>query len=331
MCARRAALPLGGGASYPPPVRRPLPRCLASVVVSIVLVSAAVLAPRVGFAETEGEALFRRGVEAFEKQDYAAACPLFEQSFDSGHAASARYMLGQCEEKQGHLVVARTHYDWVAHDDKAKKDVRDHATENIASLDARIARLVLDLGATPPAGASVEVDGVKIEDVGGPILVDPGTHDVVATAPGRAPKTQKVTAADGASVPVKVEFGELRKDSTTPEEPSVVHPLRVPGWILFGVGAAGLVGAGVTGGVILSECAGLSHCPSTASAEGPVKTDGHVKLEIANGVLWAVGGAIAATGLSLVIADVVTGGTTREKASVSLRLHPAGLDLVGQF
>lgn len=308
-------------------------RHLSCAVASALLILVPVLAPSECRAETEGESLFRQGVEAFEKQDYASACPLFDRSFEAGHAASARYMLGQCEEKRGHLVAARAHYDWVAHDDQAKQDVRDHATENIAALDARIARVTLELGADAPAKPKIEIDGVEVEDLSKPWPVDPGEHRVVARAAGRADKNQTVTAAEGATVSFKVTFGDPIVEKPVRVEPVVTHPLRVPGWVLFGIGAAGLVGAGITGGVILSECGGLSDCPSMPGADGGarVKTDGQVQLEVANGVLWVAGGALVATGLSLIIADQVTGGSVRESARVSVRVGVGAVELAGRF
>src|SRR5512142_799528 len=103
----------------------------------LLLLSPAVLAqPRDPAA---ADRLFKEGREAFDKGDYATACPKFAESQKADPAPGTILNLALCEERQGKVANARGHVVELL----AQLDVKDDrvpiAKELFNKLDARVA------------------------------------------------------------------------------------------------------------------------------------------------------------------------------------------------
>jgi hypothetical protein len=132
----------------------------------------------------------------------AEACPKFAaaQRLDPGMATQFR--LAECYEKIGQLASAWANYVEVADAAKAakSKDREAFARKRATALESRLSRLTIIV---PPAlttlqGLEIKRDGslVDIALWGTAIPVDPGEHEVVATAPGKKPWLGKGTAPE---------------------------------------------------------------------------------------------------------------------------------------
>src|SRR6185295_14702479 len=77
------------------------------------------------------EALFSAGREAFEKGDYATACPKFEESHRLDPGAGALINLAACREKLGKLASAWESWQqalrWLGPDDERRAGVEQRA------------------------------------------------------------------------------------------------------------------------------------------------------------------------------------------------------------
>jgi hypothetical protein len=161
------------------------------------------------------QSLFDQAREAMEAGHVDDACPKFAESQRLDPAGGTLLNLALCYEKQGKIASA-----WGAFEDAivvARKDGRaDRVTlaqEHIATLKPQLSRLTLRVSDATP-GLVVKLDGRRIERAvwGAPIPLDPGSHDVEASAPGRTPWTQRVELS-AASGDKSIEVPELLSQS----------------------------------------------------------------------------------------------------------------------
>jgi serine/threonine-protein kinase len=242
-----------------------------SLVFACVLLSAA--AARAQDNSGAAHALFDEAKRLYDKGDFAAACAKFRASLDLENGLGTRLALATCYERAGRTASAWAEFrDAAAMAGRAggaeaarEKFARDHA----AALEGRLVRLVINA----PAGVLVKRDGapVPIASLAIAVPVDPGLHDLTASADGYEPWSQKVTVGP---VPLTtVTVPPLRKieappppietnppPNPPPPQPPPIEPAPpvVPApataaeggtptlrYVGYGVGAAGLVLVGV--------------------------------------------------------------------------------------
>ncbi|MFT3923838.1 MAG: carboxypeptidase-like regulatory domain-containing protein [Myxococcales bacterium] len=226
--------------------------------------------------------LFQRGRKALLEQRYAEACPLLEESQRLDPAGGTLLNLALCHENLGQTATAWTEY----HDALAiarherRSDRAEFALAHIASLEARLSRLVIEAELPLAEGLVIERDGTVLNASvwGEPMPVDPGVHSVRARAPGYVTFEQSVTMADaGDTQTVRVPVLALvpppepppappvvalpEPPAEIPEEPSVQLPpepkpapappppawKRRLAWSMFAVSLASAITATVTG------------------------------------------------------------------------------------
>jgi hypothetical protein len=186
-----------------------------------VLVVAAVASARVFVAEAASasnpedaalaEELFRQAKAAMEAEQWEEACPKLGESFRLDPAGGTMLTLALCHESQGRTAAAWAEFGEAL--SFAKRDGRANresiARERMDALRPQLVRLrVVVASATAGiAGLVLKRDGIEIKrpawDVAAP--VDPGEHEIEATAPGYEPFRTKVRATtEGATVAVAV-------------------------------------------------------------------------------------------------------------------------------
>jgi hypothetical protein len=130
------------------------------------------------------------------------ACPKFAASQRLDPGMATQFRLAECYEKTGQLASAWANYVEVA--DAAKgaksKDREAFARKRAAALEPRLSRLtiVVPSALTTLPGLEIKRDGSLVDNAlwGTAIPVDPGEHEVVATAPGKKPWQGKGTATE---------------------------------------------------------------------------------------------------------------------------------------
>ena len=170
--------------------------------------------------------LFSEGRELFDQGQYELACGKFESSQRLSPGAGTLFNLAMCWQKLGRTASAWARFlDAASFARQARQSGREQEARRLAAeLAPKLAHLTISAQATPK-GLEVTRDGIRLDrgawDTALP--VDPGPHEVVATAPGRLPFSQTVQVEDGEHASLSIP--EL---SLVPAPPADPPPLAPP-------------------------------------------------------------------------------------------------------
>jgi len=234
---------------------------------------------------TLAESLFDQAKQLMASGDYASACPKLEESQRLDPGGGTLLNLALCHEQEGKIATAWAEFKVAS--SAAKRDGREDriaaAEEHILALRPKLPWLTLQVE-TPAEGQEVAVDGTVLRNAAwsAPLSVDPGTHDVRATAQGRMPWSTKVNLSVAEQQTVRVPALKLEPVAAAaavqpppPHEPSLTasdHSVRrTIGWASLGTGVA-FVGIGTYFGIrtITTKHQSDELCPtnSTCSDRG---------------------------------------------------------------
>jgi tetratricopeptide (TPR) repeat protein len=195
------------------------------------------------------------------------ACLKLEESQKLRSGIGTQFNLAECYEKTGRLASAWALYQSVANETQALGQTEREAVarQRAAALEARLGRLTLEVSA-PVDGLALELDGVTLhpDRWSAATPLDPGTHQVSASAPGHetwqgvavipdaaARVTLQVPALTPSARPKRpapsVEPKAQRRASTPTDQPTRSVVARRMPYIVGGVGAAGVVIGGLFG------------------------------------------------------------------------------------
>ncbi|HTV22330.1 MAG TPA: PEGA domain-containing protein [Polyangiaceae bacterium] len=140
-------------------------------------------------------ALFAEGRSLMDDERYAEACPKFEESLRLDHGMGTQFNLAHCWEKLGRTASAWALFLDVAAAAKAGNQQQREAAarERAKALEPRLTRLRIDMP-NAPSEAKVERDGQDVGKAawGMAVPVDPGSHVVRVSAPGKAPWSDQI-------------------------------------------------------------------------------------------------------------------------------------------
>jgi hypothetical protein len=260
------------------------------------------------------EVLFKDGNALAAAGKYAEACPKLAESQRLEPAVGTQFNLADCYEHLGKTATAFALFNDVAHIARAagKFERERSAKDRASALVSRLARLRLNVTAPAP-GEEIRIDGAVVPrdkwSAGEPI--DPGAHQIVASAPSRTSWTGSVDSAEG-------KIGELTVPELIDPSPKPGTPLdgggkpasstqRTIAIALGGVGVAGLAVGAIAGAMAISSrskaeeaCPEATYhfrCPTNESTDdwnaatsaGNVSTVGFILGGVAlaaAGVLW---------------------------------------------
>lgn len=209
-------------------------------------------------------ALFEEGTQALDKGDWEVACPNFLASFALKPKATTLVNIAKCHAHAGKLTLAADDYRraLVLNEETAtparKKELADFMGEALRALEARMARLRIEVKAPPP-DLRVTRDGEPLPEgaLRAPIPLDPGEHVIVASAPGRKAVSLHVKAAEGESHSMVIELPPDVAPPPRPQAPGLPPPDwaqprpsppglagGAPAWAWVG-GALGIAAGGV--------------------------------------------------------------------------------------
>jgi hypothetical protein len=133
-------------------------------------------------------ALFAEGRSLMDDERYAEACPKFEESLRLDHGMGTQFNLAHCWEKVGRTASAWALFLDVAAAARASNQPKREAVarERAAVLEPKLTRLRIQVS-DPAPDTKVERDGHDVGKAawGTGVPVDPGTHVVRVTAPGK--------------------------------------------------------------------------------------------------------------------------------------------------
>lgn len=215
-----------------------------------------------GNSSALAEQLFNQGRDLVKANQWAEACPKFEASLRYDPVLGTRLNLATCYEHIGKLASAWGLYRESIELAKKAGDTKraEYAQKQAAALEPRLPKLAISAPARPPAGFVVKRDETTVDAgaLGVALYVDPGTHQVTASAPGFETFTVTVNVAEGKTETIAVPNLAPRPaapaapsaDQPAPAEPAGPAPAgsipRSRKVLAFGLGGAGAVAVGVS-------------------------------------------------------------------------------------
>jgi hypothetical protein len=201
-----------------------------------------------GHDPAAAESLFRDGRAAAQRGDWEAACPKLRESQRLDPAPGTLLNLADCEEHRGKVATAWQLFRQVVDSVPANDDRSPIAAKRAAALEKRLPHMTVRLVGQAPAGVKVTRNDVELSEasLGSALPVDPGAYTVTVSAPGRATTTSSVTIAEGASSAVEVRAG-APTEGASGGVVATSSSSRTAGWVMGGIGVAGLVVGGVAG------------------------------------------------------------------------------------
>jgi tetratricopeptide (TPR) repeat protein len=299
--------------------------------------------------------LYDQGRELAKSDQWAEACPKFEASLRHDAALGTRLNLATCYERIGKLASAWALFrDTAALALEAGDAVRhDYALEQAAALLPRLPKLTIAGPRTPPPGFAVTRDGLAIDlaTLGTALYIDPGLHEVTASAPGfeQFNATLTVGEAESASVVIreptpsrtpvadpKLQWRKERERAVGGADPGRTRKL-------VGIGLAGggavLTGAGLLFGVLARAnnndartlCGAELICPNDAAFEQAKDLVGRARTQATFST------ALVITGIAAAVANAVVWGTAIKRERAEAVVMPVvtdrdvGFAIVGGF
>jgi hypothetical protein len=288
---------------------------------------------------SEAKLLFEQGVEHYNAARFQEAVEKFRQANEKQPSWRIQYNIGQCEAVLKHYGRALDAFE--AYLATGGDEVPTERQEEVRQEIERLRDLSGEIFVKSPPGAQVFVDDAlraRTPVIGG-ISAAVGLRSVRIELDGETLITEDVRVRGKTAVTVEVPQGgeeaappaavvapplpaspadepssavepvgdateEPAPDPLPQESANEAPPLVTAGWVMAGIGAAALIGGVITGGVAMSRQSDLEdRCPDKhCQDEGDRDLlDGVDNLAVATDVLLAVGAAVAATGVIMIV------------------------------
>jgi hypothetical protein len=314
------------------------------VVHALTLLALVVLSTRAHAQSDDDKAqarvLYQEGNAALKANDCAGAADKYLRAEKLYHAPTILVGLGRAYVCLGKFVKAKEQYNKVIREalpPDAPEPFRvalEDAKREIVGLDAKIGFVTITItGPTEPV-VTVDDEPVPVAALGVKRPVDAGTHVVKASANGFRAGEASFTVAAGQEQAVTLALEADPDAVVTPGGAAAggdktKDTLQLVGFIALGVGAAGLIVGGITGGLAIGKHGDLSdNCPDGRCPASQQDTlDDFNTFGTASTIAFIAGGVVAAAGIVL----VVVGSTGRSSEQATLTLGPGSVQLSGRF
>ncbi len=214
------------------------------------------------------QALFEQAKQLSRQGKYDAACPKLVESNRLDPGIGTQFHLADCYEQSGRIASAWAAFlDVVSVARSSRQTDREQAAQSRASrLEARLPRLLVTVPrASQVPGLELRRDGVLVGPAqwDTPVPLDPGEHQLVASAPNRRPLTRtlrieegktalfelpvlepETSAAAAGPAPSPPQAGAAPPPAPTADSPAPKASAGRSAWPLV-LGSAGIVGLGV--------------------------------------------------------------------------------------
>jgi hypothetical protein len=300
------------------------------------------------------EQLFNEGRDLATQGKWPEACPKFEASMQRDPALGTRLNLATCYQHVNKLASAWGLFRDSADIAKKSNDTKrfDYAMQQAAALEPRLPKLVITAPPKAPVGLTVQRDGASVSaaELGVALYVDPGAHEVTASAPGFEPVTSKATAEEGKTETLVLPELKAKPDIKAPpptetdaEDVSTepVSPTRK--YVALGIGGGGIamVGLGLVFGAqaISKNNKAKDLCGEDLSCSGSNLDEGQQLIHDGRSrgtlsTVFVVAG-VAAIGSAVVVYLTAPRPTERPRATAQIvpmiDRDGAGLGVVGRF
>lgn len=304
--------------------------------------------PTLADKETARQA-FYEGQDAFNAGDLKGALKAFRAADAIMGVPSTRIEVGRTLKQMGRLLEAAeklASVDLIPADDdenEVQQDARAEARTLLEEVRVRIPTLQIAIrGVAPSTAVELVIDGDAIpagaQDY--PRKVDPGRHVIRVAAAGYRQVTEEVTVDEREEKTVKISL-VASSDGDPPVGPDPApeeaqdggFEIPVWGWVGFGVGAAGFIVGGITGGLTLANVSELEDdcggkvCPTRDQARiDDATTVAHVST-----AGFVVGGVGVGVGVAALVVALTADETPTRGLSVRPWVGPGSAGLHGRF
>jgi hypothetical protein len=283
-------------------------------------------------------ALGMQGIQLADSGDCKGAIEKLSRAESLYHAPSILGRLGECQVLVGQIVLGTENLNRVVREElaanapKAFRDAKERAKGVLNTALPKIARLTVRVEPSD-VRPQVTVAGALIPPalLGVERPTDPGTHEIVVSAPGYLEQKSTVTLAEGGTQEVSL---KLEKDPNAvaaappPAPPAAVvttAPTQPPAdtapkknntlaYVALGVGGAGLLVGGVTGFLALGKKSDLKGCVDTRCPSSQEDTLDSAKTMA---TVSTVGFAVGFVGVGLGVVLLLTGGGSNDAAALA--------------
>jgi hypothetical protein len=326
-----------------------------SIVAAVVALAASTPAGASGQGTTDpaaAEALFKQARQLMSASNYAEACPKLAESQRLDPGTGTLLNLATCYEKNGQVASAWATYKSAATaaQNANELDRARLARSRAAALEAKLSTLTIVVPASadrPDLSVSRDGEPVGRPAWGTPIPVDPGSHSVQASAPGRR-SWQGQAQVEGAAAKVSIEVPALEPETAaTPASaaaPATAQPAapeasatsspgstqRLIGLVVAGIGLVG-IGVGAAFGIVAksdNDGVGGNCNQGVCNQQGLSSLDSAHTAATVSTVAFAAGGVTLAGGALLYfLAPRASSSGSGFVVAPSAGPHTAGLEL----
>lgn len=194
---------------------------------------------------SDADKLYKDGVQMLRKGDIDGAVERFRLALELKRTPPLLFNLGQAVARQGHLAEAKQLLEEAkaTAEKNGPKTIVDLSRGALADVDARYPRLYVELPANV-SGVRVELDGKSLRPSEEGTQVEPGSHELTASADGYETFRQSYTLPERARRHVTI---ELKRQRSAAHESAAVEPAKshtpLGPIVLGGVGVVALGGA----------------------------------------------------------------------------------------
>jgi hypothetical protein len=296
--------------------------------------------------------LFEHGKALLQAGDWAGACAKFRVSMDLDPAVGTLLKIARCDEHDQKLALALHDYRAALELNRTKVDQTDARRAELEAftraalgqLEPRVPQLRIVVADPPPGLRLTRGDEeLPLAALGEDLPVDPGSVEIVASAPGYRTERRAVAIEEGARMEVAIVLASEEPFVRTPTIGAVDHASSAPARNWGGtrrIGAytlagAGIVALGVAGYFAIetvskvnqasSDCVNLSACPQPEYGAASELIRQAKDTQTAGLVLLAVGGSLVGAGAILFLT------APKHDQAASVVVGPSGAWLRGTF
>jgi hypothetical protein len=312
----------------------------AAPLVALLLASSPALAEPDAGDRGAAEALFAEAHRLVDAGSWAEGCPKFEASFALYASASTMINLARCHEHDGKIATAWQDYrralalNSEIQGAERRKGLLEIAQRGVDELTPRLPKLRITIPAAP-AGLEVLCDGKPLssEALRDAVPLDPGVHEVRASAPGYRGQTLSVTLEEGKTATASLPLEPMERAVKAPSRGAFV-PVGVA---LLATGVVGLGVGAVTGILslnkvsdVIADCGGTSCAPTDSDSRAMVASA--KTLGTWSTASFIAGGALSVAGVAVLLAHPRgKSGSAADAARVGVSIGPGQITLGGRF